>query len=131
MREAMRENTRCGLRPMSDKAACQNSPSPEGCDENGPAAALLLNHAWPPDMLLRRAWPAAHFDRNAATPATDLVHKPDRPRDVTPEIVRAGNNRDHESQNKDSHVFFSEFDSGADRSVHFETTLAHSARSRK
>jgi hypothetical protein len=26
------------------------------------------------DMLLRRALPAAHFNRNAATPVTDLVH---------------------------------------------------------
>src|SRR5262249_55736504 len=42
MREAKRENTRCGLRPMSDKAASQKTRSPEGCDENGPAAALLL-----------------------------------------------------------------------------------------
>jgi len=25
-------------------------------------------------MLLRRALPAAHFDRNAAKPVTDLVH---------------------------------------------------------
>jgi hypothetical protein len=25
-------------------------------------------------MLLRRALPAAHFDRNAAIPVTDLVH---------------------------------------------------------
>jgi hypothetical protein len=26
------------------------------------------------DMLLRRALSAAHFDRNATTPVTDLVH---------------------------------------------------------
>src|SRR6516164_43583 len=44
MREAKRENTRCGLRPMSDKAASEKTRSPEGCDENGPAAALLLSH---------------------------------------------------------------------------------------
>src|SRR5260221_6597757 len=44
MREAKRENTRCGLRPMSDKAAGQKTRSPKGCDENGPAAALLLSH---------------------------------------------------------------------------------------
>src|SRR6516164_5719227 len=44
MREAKREKTRCGLRPMSDKAASQKTRSPEGCDENGPAAALLLSH---------------------------------------------------------------------------------------
>ena len=44
MREPKRENTRCGLRPMSDKAASQKTRSPEGCDENGPAAALLLRH---------------------------------------------------------------------------------------
>src|ERR1700737_4422166 len=29
---------------MSDKAADQKTRSPEGCDENGPAAALLLSH---------------------------------------------------------------------------------------
>src|ERR1700676_3716751 len=29
---------------MSDKAASQKTRSPEGCDENGPAAALLLGH---------------------------------------------------------------------------------------
>jgi hypothetical protein len=44
MGEAKRENTRCGLRPMSDKAAGQKTRGPEGCDENGPAAALLLGH---------------------------------------------------------------------------------------
>jgi hypothetical protein len=44
MREVKRENTRCGLRPMSDKAADQKRRSPEGCDENGPAAALLISH---------------------------------------------------------------------------------------
>src|ERR1700757_1023225 len=44
MREAKRENTRCGLRPMSDKAAGQKTRGPEGCDENGPAPALLLGH---------------------------------------------------------------------------------------
>src|SRR6202795_2063704 len=29
---------------MSDKAASQKTRSPEGCDENGPAVALLLSH---------------------------------------------------------------------------------------
>jgi hypothetical protein len=29
---------------MSDKAAGQKTGSPEGCDENGPAAGLLLSH---------------------------------------------------------------------------------------
>src|ERR1700674_5800587 len=29
---------------MSDKAAGKKARSPEGCDENGPAAALLLSH---------------------------------------------------------------------------------------
>jgi hypothetical protein len=27
-----------------------------------------------PILMLRRALPAAHFDRNATTPVTDLVH---------------------------------------------------------
>src|SRR5262249_6056994 len=44
MREAKRENTRCGLRPMSDKAASQKTRDPEGCDEKGPTAGLLLGH---------------------------------------------------------------------------------------
>jgi len=44
MREAKRENTRGGLLPMSDKAAGQKARSPQGCDENGPAAALPLSH---------------------------------------------------------------------------------------
>ena len=29
---------------MSDKTASQNPRSPKGCDENGPAAALLVGH---------------------------------------------------------------------------------------
>jgi hypothetical protein len=64
---------------MSDKAAGQKARSPEGCDENGPAAALLLSRI-DPDVLLHRASPAraalseAHFDRNDTTPVTDLVH---------------------------------------------------------
>ena len=80
MREAKRDNTRCGLRPMSDKAAGRKTRGPEGCDENGPAAALLLGHVSISDMLpptaspARTALPAAHFDRNAAIPVTDLVH---------------------------------------------------------
>src|SRR5262245_12113811 len=44
MREAKRENTRCGLRPMRDKAAGRKTRGPEGYDENRPAAALLLGH---------------------------------------------------------------------------------------
>ena len=59
---------------MSDKAAGQKTRSPKGCDENGPAAALFLSNVSHPDMLLRRALPAAHFDRNAAIPVTDMVH---------------------------------------------------------
>jgi hypothetical protein len=60
---------------MSDKAAGQKTRSPEGCDENGPGAALLLSHVIDLDMFLRRALPAAHFDRNAAIPVSDLVHE--------------------------------------------------------
>jgi hypothetical protein len=83
---------------MSDKAAGQKTRSPEGCDENGPAAASLLSHvsiqicSFAPPASLRetlrvtmwaglrealragRALPAAHFDRNATTPVTELVH---------------------------------------------------------
>ena len=36
MREAKRENTCCGLRPKSDKAAGRKTRGPEGCDENRP-----------------------------------------------------------------------------------------------
>jgi len=64
---------------MSDNAAGQKARSPEGCDENGPAAALLLSHVSIQMLLLRAspartALPAADFDRNATTPVTDLVH---------------------------------------------------------
>jgi hypothetical protein len=59
---------------MSDKAAGQKTRSPKGCDENGPAAALAPPSRIDSDMLLRRALPTAHFDRNATTPVTDLVH---------------------------------------------------------
>ena len=37
---------------------------PEGCDENGPAAALLLGHVSIQICSAPRALPAAHFDRN-------------------------------------------------------------------
>jgi hypothetical protein len=36
---------------MSDKAASQKARSPQGCDENGPTASLLLNHVDPFDAL--------------------------------------------------------------------------------
>src|ERR1700726_745965 len=45
-------------------------PGPEGCDENGPAAALLVDHvsiqigSAPTASPARTALPAAHFDRN-------------------------------------------------------------------
>jgi hypothetical protein len=41
-----RENTRCGLRPMSDppRRTGLKTRSPKDCDENGPVAALLLSH---------------------------------------------------------------------------------------
>jgi hypothetical protein len=59
---------------MSDKAASQKTRSPEGCDENGPEAVVAPQSRINSDMLLRCALPAAHFDRNATTPVTDLVH---------------------------------------------------------
>jgi hypothetical protein len=37
---------------------------PEGCDENGPAAALLVGHVSIQICSAPRALPAAHFDRN-------------------------------------------------------------------
>jgi hypothetical protein len=39
-------------------------PSPEGCDENGPAAAVARQSLIDSDRLPPRALPAAHFDRN-------------------------------------------------------------------
>ena len=64
---------------MSDKAASQKTRGPEGCDENGPAAVARLridSDMLPPTASpARTALPAAHFDRNAAIPVTDLVHQ--------------------------------------------------------
>jgi hypothetical protein len=65
---------------MSDKAAGQKPRSPEGCDENGPAVRRLPDHvsiqicSFVSASAARTALPAAHFDRNATTPVTDLVH---------------------------------------------------------
>jgi hypothetical protein len=61
---------------MSDKAAGQKTRSPEGCDENGPAAVPRPRDQLRIDSDMRppRALPAAHFDRNATAPVTDLVH---------------------------------------------------------
>ncbi len=39
-------------------------PGPEGCDENGPAAALLVGHVSIQICSAPRALPTAHFDRN-------------------------------------------------------------------
>jgi hypothetical protein len=39
-------------------------PGPEGCGENGPAAALLVGHVSIQICSAPRALPAAHFDRN-------------------------------------------------------------------
>src|SRR5260370_5525547 len=39
-------------------------PGPEGCDENGPAAALLVGHVSNQICSAPRALPTAHFDRN-------------------------------------------------------------------
>jgi hypothetical protein len=39
-------------------------PGPEGCDENEPAAALLVGHVSIRICSAPRALPAAHFDRN-------------------------------------------------------------------
>jgi hypothetical protein len=37
---------------------------PESCDENGPAAALLVGRVWIQISSAPRALPTAHFDRN-------------------------------------------------------------------
>src|ERR1700737_5143341 len=39
-------------------------PGPTGCDENGPAAALLVGHVSIQICSAPRALPTAHFDRN-------------------------------------------------------------------
>src|ERR1700736_3044180 len=39
-------------------------PGPEGCDQNGPAAALLVGHVSIQICSAPRALPTAHFDRN-------------------------------------------------------------------
>jgi hypothetical protein len=64
---------------MSDKAAGQKVRSPEGCDQSGPAAALLLSHVsiqiWSfycqsgADRLA-----SGPFSSQPTTPVTDLVH---------------------------------------------------------
>ena len=59
---------------MSDKAAGQKARSLEGCDEKWAGGCVAPQSRIDPDMLLRRALPAANFDRNATTPVTDLVH---------------------------------------------------------
>jgi len=44
------------------------------CDENGPGGCVVRQSGINSDMLLRRALPAACFDRNAVIPVTDLAH---------------------------------------------------------
>ena len=47
---------------------------PEGCVENGPAAALLVGLRIDSDMRPPRALPAAHFERNDVTIICETVH---------------------------------------------------------
>src|SRR5580692_5155432 len=47
---------------------------PEGCVENGPAAALLVGYVSDLDMCPPRALPAAHFERNDITIICETVH---------------------------------------------------------
>ena len=47
---------------------------PEGCVENGPAAALLVGYVSNLDMRPPRALPAAHFERDDITIICETVH---------------------------------------------------------
>ena len=47
---------------------------PEGCVENGPAAALLVGYVSIEICALPRALPAAHFERNDVTIICEAVH---------------------------------------------------------
>jgi hypothetical protein len=48
---------------------------PEGCDENGPAAALLVGHVSIQICSAPRALPSAHFDRNESHVIYGTGHK--------------------------------------------------------
>src|SRR6267378_8153529 len=57
-----------------------NGRRPEGCDENGPAAALLVGHisiqicSTPTASPARTALPTAHFDRNKMHAISETGH---------------------------------------------------------
>src|SRR5271165_5811397 len=60
-----------------ERATRKNRPTgrgPEGCVENGPAAALLVGYVSDLDMRPPRALPAAHFERNDITIICETVH---------------------------------------------------------
>jgi hypothetical protein len=65
---------------MSDSSRPKDA-QPEGCDENGPAGRQLPDHVSIQTCSFvasgsrpAAAGPTAHFDHNATTPVTDLVH---------------------------------------------------------
>src|SRR6516164_6660826 len=73
MREAKRENTRCGLRPMSDKAASQRRAARRVAMKMGRrlrCSSVTYPFRYAPSSRLV----GGPFDRNAAKPVTDLVH---------------------------------------------------------
>ena len=49
-------------------------PGPEGCDEYGPAAALLVGHVSIQIGSAPRALPTAHFDRNKMHAISETGH---------------------------------------------------------
>jgi len=65
---------RCDLGQASNAARGSKDCGPEGCDENGPAPALLVGHRSMSDMLPPRALAAGHFDRNGVPNSSVTVH---------------------------------------------------------
>jgi hypothetical protein len=66
--------------PREQRRKTANWPGPEGCDENGPAAALLVGHvsiqigSAPTASPARTALPPAHFDRNKMHAISETGH---------------------------------------------------------
>jgi hypothetical protein len=65
---------RCDLGQASNAACGSKDCGPGGCDENGPAPALLVGHRSMSDMLRPRASAAGHFDRNGVPNSSVTVH---------------------------------------------------------
>jgi hypothetical protein len=68
IREAKRENTRCGLRPMSDKAAGQKTRGPEGCRYTSHGLGTLVV------VTLGIEYSEAQFELSTKAVSTDPVN---------------------------------------------------------